>query len=171
MRGIAVFGLVAAAAGTLSLPGCGSCVAKSDRIVVDVVSSADLNDMGSGPQHVRFQVWAVRDRQMFDGARTEALAEADGVATFERQGLGKAFVTDSSWIKPGSSRQLVLKVDEDEEFTHVGIAVLYPESKKVAGALDCTERPGYSVAKPDHKLTFSLGKQSIEAAAAEPAKK
>lgn len=174
MRGIAVvvsLGLLAAAP---ALAGCGgACVAKDDRIVVDLVSSADLNDTGSGPQHVRFQVWAVRDKAMFDGARTEALAEAEGIGTFERQGLGKVFVTDSSWIKPGSTRQVVLRVAEDEEFSHVGVAVLFPEPRKVIGALDCDERTGYKPEKPDHKLTFSLGRQSIDAGgpAAAPAAK
>jgi len=167
MRGLAAVGfVVAVAAGSLPLAGCGTCVAKSDRIVVDVVSAPDLNDVGGGPQHVRFQVWAVRDQKMFDAARTETLAEAEGVATFERQGLGKVFVTDNSYIKPGSSRQLVLLVGEDKEFTHVGIAVLFPDAKKVVGALDCSERAGYKVEKPDHKLTFNLGRQSVEAAPA-----
>lgn len=153
--------LLAAAA---ALPGCGGkCVAQDDRIVVDLVSSQDLNDTGAGPQHVRFQVWAVRDKTLFDGARPEALAEADGVTTFERQGLGTVFVTDSSWIKPGSSRQVVLKVTEDLQYTHVGVAVLYPEPRKLLGALDCEEREGYKAEKPDHKLTFSLGKSTLDA--------
>ena len=166
MRGLVAVGIAAVAAGALPLAGCGTCVAKSDRIVVDVVSAPDLNDTGSGPQHVRFQVWAVRDKQMFEGARAETLAEAEGVATFEKQGLGKVFVTDSAYIQPGSSRQLVLLVAEDEEFKHVGIAVLFEHARKVVGPLDCTERPGYKVEKPDHKLTFHLGRQSVEPAPA-----
>jgi hypothetical protein len=164
MKGLAAvlpLGLVVAAS---ALPGCGgACVAKDDKIVVDLISAADLNDTGSGPQHVRFQVWAVRDKGMFDGARPEALAESDGVSTFERQGLGTVFVTDSSWIKPNSSRQVVLRVPEDEQFTHVGVAVLFPEPRKVIGALDCDDRAGYKVEKPEHKLTFSLGRSTVEA--------
>lgn len=143
--------------------GCGSpCVAKDDRIVVDVLSAATLNDAGAGPQHVRFQVWAVRDRAMFESARAEALAEAESVETFERQGLGRVFVTDSNWIKPSSTRRVVLRVDEDQQYTHVGIAVLYPEARKILIPVDCDRHPGYTPGRPEHGVVFTLGTQTVE---------
>ena len=155
--------LAVVVAASAALAGCGSpCIAKDDRLVVDVLSSASLNDAGAGPQHVRFQVWAVRDKAMFASARAEALAESEGVETFERQGLGKVFVTDSSWIKPSSTRRVVLRVDEDSQFTHVGIAVLYPEARKVLIPVDCAKHPGYTAGRPDHTVTFSLGTQTVE---------
>ncbi|MCE9637031.1 MAG: hypothetical protein K8T90_15105 [Planctomycetes bacterium] len=157
----ATLALFLAAAG--SLAGCSSpCVAKEDRLVVDLLSAPTLNDAGVGPQHVRFQVWAVRDKAMFESARADALAESEGVEAFERQGMGRVFVTDSSWIKPASTRRVVLRVDEDSQYTHVGIAVLYPEARKILVPLDCAKHAGYTPGRPDHSVVFTLGTQTVE---------
>lgn len=150
--------LAALAAGA----GCGSsCVGEGDRLVVDVHATPDLNDAGSGPQHVRFQVWAVADRGMFDNARADALAGPD-TSTFERQGMGKVFVTDSAWITPGATRQLAVRVLLDDEYTHVGIAVLYPEPQKAVVPVDCGEHPGYRREDANHHVEFTLGAHAVE---------
>jgi hypothetical protein len=161
--------LVSAAvlAAALGAAGCGSaCVAKDDNIVVDVQSTRGLNDTGAGPQHVRFQVWAVANRQMFDNASAEALAGAEGVANFERQGMGKVFLTDSNWIKPESTKTVVQRVEDDKQYGWVGIAVMYPEPRKAIVALDCSEHAGYAVKKPEHHVTFTLAKSAVEAGGA-----
>ena len=168
----AIQGLAAASLAALlaaGLAGCGStCVAKGDRIVVDVVSGADLNDTGAGPQTVRYQVWAVRDRTMFDAARAEALASAEGVGTFERQGLGRAFVSDSNWIKPADRLSVVGLVDDDNQFAYVGIAVLFPTPQKAIVALDCSSHDGYTVVKPEHHVVFTLGRNTVQLLKAAP---
>lgn len=159
--------LVALSAAAAALAGCGSpCVAKEDRLVVDLISAAGLNDAGVGPQHVRFQVWAVRDKAMFESARADALAESESVESFERQGMGRVFVTDSNWIKPASTRRVVQRVEEDSQYSWVGIAVLYPEARKVLVPLDCTKHAGYTPGRPDHSVVFTLGPQTVEPGAA-----
>ncbi len=157
--GVAVF--VAACAGVMPLAGCGStCVAKGDRLVVDLVGASDLNDAGEGPQHVRFRVWAVRDATIFNSTDAATLAEGDA-EVLERQQMGKAFAVDSSWLKPGGTRRVFETISEDEQFTHVGVAVLYPQPRKELVPLDCSSRPGYSSAKPEHRVSFLLDRNSV----------
>jgi type VI secretion system VasD/TssJ family lipoprotein len=160
--------VVLAAAGALALGGCGStCVAEGDRLVVDLVGSQDMNDAGEGPQHVRFRVWAVRDAAIFQGADASALAEADP-AVLERQGMGRPFATDASFLRPGGTRLLYETVAEDGQYTHVGVAVLYPQPRKELVPLDCRTRPGYRAAKPEHRVSFVLDRSTVRPGEAQP---
>jgi type VI secretion system VasD/TssJ family lipoprotein len=151
---------VLAAAG---LAGCGSpCVAKGDQIVVDVVAAANLNDTGAGAQHVRFQVWGVSSRTMFEAVAAEALSDPAKAAALERQGAGRVLFDESNWIQPGTRRRLVLNVDDDEQYKAVGIAALYTRPSKAVIDVDCKAHPGYVEAKPQHRVVFVLKQQSLE---------
>jgi type VI secretion system VasD/TssJ family lipoprotein len=160
----AVLAAALAAAGCKGTP----CVAKGDQIVVDLSTSPDLNDTGAGPQHVRYQVWAISNPLMFQNASPAALTEADKSGGFQQQQLGRPFLlpTESNWIQPGvAARRLVLGVDMDEQFTHVGIVVNYANPTKLLVPLDCKPHEGYSSAKPYHNVAILLLRDRAMAAA------
>ena len=46
------------------------------------------------------------------------------------------------------------------------IAVMYPEPRKTIVAVDCDAHTGYVEKKPEHRVTFTLGKSSVEAGGA-----
>lgn len=167
-QGLAV-AAVALAAGTSA--GCGSCVKVDERIVVDVIAGPDVNAGGGTPQPVRLRVWGVKDRALFESVAVERLVEGDAAA-LERQGIGRAFEDGSgAWVRPGGTIQTVQKRGADEEIAFVGIAVRFPTAKREVIALDCSTRPGYTLARPEHKVVFRLEKDSIVVGGAEPAAK
>jgi type VI secretion system VasD/TssJ family lipoprotein len=155
--------LLATAAAAGGLAGCGSpCVAKGDQLVVEVIAAPNVNDTGAGAQHVRFQVWGVSSRTMFESVGAETLSDPAKVAALERQGAGRAFFDESNWIQPGTRRRLVLNVDDDEQYKAVGIAALFTRPTKAMVEVDCGEHAGYVEAKPQHRVVFVLKQQSVE---------
>lgn len=161
-----LWGAVLAAAALLgATTGCGSaCVDAGGRVRVEVQATGDLNDAGAGPQHVRFQVWAVEDSAMYENASADALAQG---RTLQDEGMGKLFATDSAWIKPGERRQLSVSIDREAQYSHVAIAVAYPGAKKLLVPLDCGEHAGYRKEDATHIVSFVLGKDAISLAAGE----
>ena len=155
-------------AAVLLVAGCGGreCGDKGDSLIVDVNTTKNLNDSGGGPQHVRFQVWAVKDKSMFENASPDALTESESVANFERQGRGKVFISESNWIKPESTRTLIQSVSDPKEYGWVGIAVAFPKPHKALVSIDCEEKQGYKATKEEttkHRVTFTIAKQSVDA--------
>jgi len=152
-------------AGVLAASCSSPCVDMGQRILVDVIASPQLNDTGSGPQHVRFVVWAVKDRQAFEGESAASLS--DPVAAERLGSVGKPLSTDSYFIKPGATRKLSVRVELEAEFTHVGIAVDYAQPKSLLVAADCGAHAGYAVeeaeGKKQHHVVFNLEKASITA--------
>ncbi len=148
--------------------GSTSCASEGDQLSVTLRATPDLNDTGSGPQHVRFRAWAVQNarqfREVFD-SKPASLVK-DEPRTLEDSGLGKAFPTGSAWITPGSRQPLRLSVPEDIEYTHVGVVVLYPTPQQILVALDCDDRVGYSYDGPVHTITVDLGRNTIAPGAA-----
>jgi hypothetical protein len=157
--------LVAALAVSASaaLAGCGTCVAKGDRVEVTVSSTQTLNDTGQGAQHVRFQAWAVRDAALFAkmaAERPEELASAQNADRFPQ--LGKV-IDAGEWIKPSSVRSGTIEVTDDKLYTHVGLIALYTSGAKTALIpLTCGDSdPGYSVKKPVHFVKFTMDDRGI----------
>jgi len=153
-----------AGAGVL-VAGCGStgCVAEGDQISVTLRASSDLNDSGSGPQHVRFRAWALRNASQFRELCTsqpDSLVKSDP-RELEESGLGKAFPAGSAWITPGSTQPLRLTVPADVTFTHVGVIVLYPTPQNLLVQLDCRDHPGYAYADPVHAVAVELNRNSV----------
>ena len=70
-------GIVVAAALSFAAAGCGTCLSAGEKMTVEVIAGADLNDSkGSGAQHVKYRVWGLNDVAAF-----EALAsQPDGAA-------------------------------------------------------------------------------------------
>jgi predicted component of type VI protein secretion system len=164
IRQAAWLGALALVLLTAGLAGCGStCVAKGDRVEVTVASTASLNDSGQGAQHVRFQVWAVKDAQLFAkmaAERPDELANAQNADRFPQ--LGKA-IDSGEWIKPASSRSGTVEVTDDAQFTHVGIIALYTTGARTALIpLSCqSSDPGYGVKKPVHSVRFSMDEKGV----------
>src|SRR5262245_30217005 len=166
-----VLALAAAALAASASAGCGSCLKAEERVVVDVIAAPDVNAGGGTPQPVRLRVWGVKDRALFESVPIDKLVEGDAAA-LERQGIGRAFEDGSgAWVRPGGTIQTVQKAGADEEFLFVGIAVRYPQPKREVVAIDCSNRPGYSLARPEHKVTFKLEKDSIVVGGGQPAAK
>ncbi len=150
MSKTSLLGLAALGALLLSgLPGCGSCVTEGDRLVVNVIAADDLNDTGSGPQSVRYRIWAVSESAQFDAATPESLA-ADDPGVHVSRALGNPFPASSAWLTPGLTTRLQLNVASDEQYTHIGIAALFPVGQKQLIALDCEKRSGYRKKGDDH---------------------
>jgi hypothetical protein len=163
-RHVARMAALAAATLLAGLAGCGSpCVAKGDRVDVTIVSSATLNDVGQGPQHVRYQVWAVRDAALFArmaAERPEELANRDNAEKFPQLGKG---IDSGEWMKPASQHSGAVDVADDNGFTHVGVIALYATGARTSLiALSCKNSdPGYGVAKPVHSVRFTMDTKSV----------
>ena len=161
-------GLVAALAVGAMLAmttGCGSaCVAPGGRIRVDIKASPDMNNTGQGAQHVRYQVWAVQDVAMYENADAASLAKDKAP---QEEGMGQVFANTKAWIKPGTSRKLAIAVASENQFSHVAIAVAYPEASKALIPLDCGEHAGYAEEDGVHTVTFTLGRDSVEVGGAD----
>ncbi len=154
--------LVAAAllASAMAASGCsGPCVQEGDRLVIVLHAGDDLNDVGSGPQHVRYRVWAVRNEALFKAATPAALTREDPEAA-ARRGVGDAVEPSRSWITPGAAEEFVHAVTLEEQYTHVGLVVLYPDPKTLLVPLDCEERAGYEMERPEHRITIQLGRSA-----------
>jgi hypothetical protein len=154
---------VLAVASSAVLAGCGTCVAKGDRVEVTVMSTATLNDTGQGAQHVRFQTWAVRDAELFTkmaAERPDELADAQNAEKFPQ--LGKV-IDAGEWIKPASKRSGTIEITEDKLYTHVGLIALYTGGARTALIpLTCGDAdPGYSVKKPIHFVRFSMDDRGV----------
>jgi type VI secretion system VasD/TssJ family lipoprotein len=157
----AVVGAFAVAAALAVTAGCGSaCVAPGGRIRVAINADGDLNDAGQGPQHVRYQVWAVQDLAMYENADAASLAKDKAL---QEEGMGQVFANTKAWIKPGTSRKLAMSIASEGQFTHVAIAVAYPEARKTLVPLDCGEHTGYQEDDGVHSVTFTLGRDAVEA--------
>ena len=140
---------------------CGSaCVAPGGRIRVEINAAPNLNDAGQGAQHVRYQVWAVQDPAMYENADAATLATDKSL---QEEGMGQVFANTKPWIKPGTSRKLAISIASEAQFSHVAIAVAYPVASKTIVALDCGEHAGYAEEDGIHDVTFTLGRDSVEA--------
>lgn len=152
---------IVTAAGLLTADCGGACVAKGDRITVDLVAGKDINDAGAGAQQAPFRIWAVSNLTLFKAQNTEILCRGD-VAAIEAQKIGKAFVTSSGdWIVPGTSVTAGQEADNDGAFTHVAVAMMMPSPVLKIEPLDCSSRDGYSKEDKEHHLKFLAGKNGI----------
>jgi hypothetical protein len=145
------------------LAGCGTCVAKGDKVEVTIMSTPTLNDAGQGAQHVRFQAWAVRDPALFAkiaAERPEELAAGQNAERFAE--LGKV-IDAGEWIKPASTRSGTIEIAEDKLYTHVGLIALYTSGAKTALVpLTCNDgEAGYSVKKPIHFVRFTMDDRGV----------
>jgi hypothetical protein len=144
-----------------TLPACkGPCAEVGNSIQVTVTGGADLNDAGAGAQHARFKVWAVKNAAAFKAQSAAALAtgEVDAVAM---NTIGRAFPSESNWLTPGGVKTVVLGIDLEEQYSHVGVAVLYPTAHKklvqlCSGAAKKDEDAG------THSISFAAGKSQVE---------
>jgi hypothetical protein len=168
--------LIASALAALALTGAGckgTCVEPGQRIVVDVAAGADVNDwQGSGPQHVRYRVWALKDVAGFEnqtGERESATALIDSQQDAARigSGFGQPFFgggANPGWITPASKQTLApLAVATAEQYTAVGIVVLYPQPAHAIVHLDCDKHPGYEVKDGVHHVSFRLDGTRVDA--------
>jgi hypothetical protein len=159
-----LFALALAAVAAPLAAGCGStCVAKGDRVEVNVVSTPDLNDSGQGAQHVRFQTWAVRDAALFArmaAERPEELASAANAERFPQLGKG---IDAGEWMKPASTHSGAIEVGDDKQYGFVGLIALYTLGAKTAIVpLSCNDgEPGYKVKKPVHTVRFTMDDKGV----------
>lgn len=162
MKGItgAALALACAAAGCK-----GTCLDQGERVTVEVKAAANLNDwQGSGPQHVKYRVWALNDVATFealasqpDGAAGLADPAQDAARIGARFGLPFAPSSTGGWITPGSIQALSpLVASVDSQFVAVGIVVLYPQPKGAVVRIDCGEHDGYAEKKEVHEVSFKL---------------
>ena len=161
----------AAAALVLAAAGCkGTCLDTGERVAVAVHAAANLNDwQGSGPQHVKYRVWALNDVATFealasqpDGAAGLADPAQDAARIGARFGLPFAPTSTGGWITPGSSQTLPpLAASMDSQFVAVGIVVLYPQPKGAVVRIDCDEHAGYAEKDDAHEVSFKLEGTSV----------
>jgi predicted component of type VI protein secretion system len=170
------FVVAAVLASAAALPGCaGTCVQPGQRIVVDVAAGADVNDwQGSGPQHVRYRVWALKDVAAFETLSADrdaatSLVDPQQDAARIGAGFGQPFFgggANPGWITPASKQTLApLAVNAEEQYAAIGIVVLYPQPAHALVKLDCDKHPGYEMKDGVHKVAFRLDGTRVDAGA------
>jgi type VI secretion system VasD/TssJ family lipoprotein len=150
-------GLAAAALGLACLlAGCASGSKMGDLIKVTVEAGADLNADGGAAQPVMFQVLAMKDPVpendliLWDGAKLASVGKVVGDEA-------------STFIWPGKTVPMPpLRMETQEQFGYVAIVVSYPRKQAKVVELNEDDRPGYSYVDGEHRLTFLLGKNSIQ---------
>jgi len=155
--------LCAAAA---SSAACGStCLEEGDQLSVTLVAdAAHLNDSGSGPQHVRYRAWAVKDAKMFAAAFAAKPANlVTDWQALQTQGLGDPLGSPSSeWIAPGARQPFVHNVTLEAQYSHVALVVLFPRPVFELVPLTCEPVPGYRLVEREHRVEMNLGRDAIE---------
>jgi predicted component of type VI protein secretion system len=155
----------AAAAICLAAAGCkGTCLDAGEKVSVEVRAAANLNDsQGSGPQHVKYRVWALNDVTTFEALAAQpdgaaALADPAQDAARVGQGFGLPMsAPNGGWIAPGTNQTVApLAATVDKQFAAIGIVVLFGQPKSAVVAIDCGEHDGYAEKKGVHEVTFQL---------------
>ena len=103
-------------------------------------------------------MWAVKNASAFNSQPAAALAkgEVDAVAM---NSIGREFPSESNWLTPGGMKQVLLNIDREDQYTHVGVAVLYPTAhKKLIKLCQGSAKKADGV----HQVTVTAGQSTIE---------